>query len=420
MEKQTMGAFIAALRKANGLTQKELAEKLNVSDKAVSRWERDESYPDLTLVPLIADIFGVTSDELLRGVKNTGGDISQCGGASEKRIKILIKRLSARYKNQRIISLGIAFFGLALALLVNFAALKSYLAFGLAVLFCVAAFILNAVFTNTALSAVNTDEIANDEVTAFCHKVKNKSWLTYAVIAVITVFCMPLLISGGEYYGLDFMSWFYPGAALAAALTVLLLIIVSVVVIKGTKGLSFSEKQRKNARLKLCIFPVFIVCVAVSVIGMLAVHDYGIFYFTNGTVLETREEFVEFMRTYHYDDEDFTVPATVSPTGYDEYIGGPSEENIPGYDTPDAYNMYSDTAHVPDDNGGILFDYPRNEDVVSMKFGNGKDRMPITVYTREDSIRANGITDRLTVLFILLYIVEAVLPFVIYFRKKEC
>ena len=39
MEKQTMGAFISSLRKSKGITQKELAEMLNVSDKAVSRWE---------------------------------------------------------------------------------------------------------------------------------------------------------------------------------------------------------------------------------------------------------------------------------------------------------------------------------------------------------------------------------------------
>ncbi len=67
MEKKTIGQFIAALRKANGMTQKELAEKLNVSDKAVSRWERDENAPDLSLIPVIAEIFGVTSDEILRG-----------------------------------------------------------------------------------------------------------------------------------------------------------------------------------------------------------------------------------------------------------------------------------------------------------------------------------------------------------------
>ncbi|MEG1176782.1 MAG: helix-turn-helix transcriptional regulator, partial [Ruthenibacterium sp.] len=57
MERKTIGSFIAVLRKANGLTQKDLAEKLNVSDKSVSRWERDDGAPDLSLVPVIAEIF---------------------------------------------------------------------------------------------------------------------------------------------------------------------------------------------------------------------------------------------------------------------------------------------------------------------------------------------------------------------------
>ncbi|MDD4096993.1 MAG: helix-turn-helix transcriptional regulator, partial [Oscillospiraceae bacterium] len=59
MDKKTIGSFIAALRKSTGLTQRELAEKLNVSDKAVSRWERDECAPDLSLIPAIAEILGV-------------------------------------------------------------------------------------------------------------------------------------------------------------------------------------------------------------------------------------------------------------------------------------------------------------------------------------------------------------------------
>ena len=67
MEKNTIGSFIAALRRAKGMTQRELAEQLFVSDKTVSRWERNESEPELSLIPMIADIFGVTSDELLRG-----------------------------------------------------------------------------------------------------------------------------------------------------------------------------------------------------------------------------------------------------------------------------------------------------------------------------------------------------------------
>ena len=63
MEKKTIGCFIAALRKANGMTQKDLAEKLNVSDKTVSRWERDDGAPDLAaIVQIKPDPFCTRSD----------------------------------------------------------------------------------------------------------------------------------------------------------------------------------------------------------------------------------------------------------------------------------------------------------------------------------------------------------------------
>lgn len=63
----TLGAFIAALRKEKGLTQRELSEMLCVSDKTVSHWEREETSPDISLLPIISDIFGITVDELLKG-----------------------------------------------------------------------------------------------------------------------------------------------------------------------------------------------------------------------------------------------------------------------------------------------------------------------------------------------------------------
>ena len=78
MTKNTIGQFIAALRKANGMTQQEVADRLNVSNKAVSRWERDECSPDITLIPAIAEMFGVTCDELLRGERlNSAPDTEQ-------------------------------------------------------------------------------------------------------------------------------------------------------------------------------------------------------------------------------------------------------------------------------------------------------------------------------------------------------
>ena len=65
--KMTLGAFIAQLRKEKALTQKQLSEILGVSDKTVSHWEREESAPDISILPSLADILGVTVDELLAG-----------------------------------------------------------------------------------------------------------------------------------------------------------------------------------------------------------------------------------------------------------------------------------------------------------------------------------------------------------------
>ena len=67
-QKETLGKRIATLRKERGLTQEQLAEKVGVSAQAVSKWENDISCPDITLLPLLADLFGVSVDELL-GVK---------------------------------------------------------------------------------------------------------------------------------------------------------------------------------------------------------------------------------------------------------------------------------------------------------------------------------------------------------------
>ena len=63
----TMGEKLLELRRGQGLSQEDVAEQLGVSRQAVSRWERDESLPDLMLLPVIADLFHITVDELLRG-----------------------------------------------------------------------------------------------------------------------------------------------------------------------------------------------------------------------------------------------------------------------------------------------------------------------------------------------------------------
>ena len=67
MKQQTLGATIAALRKERGMTQLELANQMGVTDKAVSKWERDLSFPDAASLPKLAETLGVSVDELMLG-----------------------------------------------------------------------------------------------------------------------------------------------------------------------------------------------------------------------------------------------------------------------------------------------------------------------------------------------------------------
>ena len=69
MKKQTMGEIIGALRKEKGMTQKDLADKMGVTDKAVSKWERNLSCPDISSLPMLAEVLG-TSVETLMDVKS--------------------------------------------------------------------------------------------------------------------------------------------------------------------------------------------------------------------------------------------------------------------------------------------------------------------------------------------------------------
>ena len=77
MKKQTLGMMISLLRKEKGMTQLELAEKMGVTDKAVSKWERDLSFPDINSIPKLAEVFEVSVDELMQVKTETKENMSK-------------------------------------------------------------------------------------------------------------------------------------------------------------------------------------------------------------------------------------------------------------------------------------------------------------------------------------------------------
>lgn len=70
MDSKKTGEFISMLRKSEHMTQAALAEKLNISNRTISKWENGDGFPDITILPNLAKIFGVTVDELLAGEKS--------------------------------------------------------------------------------------------------------------------------------------------------------------------------------------------------------------------------------------------------------------------------------------------------------------------------------------------------------------
>lgn len=75
MDKELTGQFITELRKEKGLTQKQLADLLNVTDKAVSKWERGLSFPDISMLEPISQVLDVSVMELLAGKRRDTNEI---------------------------------------------------------------------------------------------------------------------------------------------------------------------------------------------------------------------------------------------------------------------------------------------------------------------------------------------------------
>ena len=76
MDTMKTGSYLAALRKGAGMTQQEVADRLGVSNKTISKWESGGGFPDIAILPALAELYGVTADDLLAGETvrgSTGG-----------------------------------------------------------------------------------------------------------------------------------------------------------------------------------------------------------------------------------------------------------------------------------------------------------------------------------------------------------
>ena len=224
MEAKTMGSFLAALRKAAGMTQRELAEQLHVSDKAVSRWERDECAPDLALIPVIAEIFSVTCDELLRGGRDRGDQTGDPAKADKQRQWILRKTRSKFISHTLLALLGPALGAVAAAgAVLGFQ--RAILGFWLGAAGCLVGAVVQLVLWNGAVLSLSDDR-AGDEAGLCRYELLRRTEGALLICAGVLAALLPL----NGYTSLTMLYLFqgqlptpyWPQAAAAGGGTVLL------------------------------------------------------------------------------------------------------------------------------------------------------------------------------------------------------
>ena len=132
--KAILGSNIVSYRKQQGLTQAGLAEKLNYSDKAVSKWERGESIPDVLTLVQVADLFGISVDDLLTDPNTLPEEKSAVVGKMEKAVERTLKRKADKLSILGLSSLLVWFVALLLFVIISSLGIaKSWLAFFYAV-----------------------------------------------------------------------------------------------------------------------------------------------------------------------------------------------------------------------------------------------------------------------------------------------
>lgn len=426
MEKKTMGSFLAALRKANGMTQKDLAERLNVSDKTVSRWECDDGAPDLSLIPVIAEIFHVTCDELLRGERKAPEEreTPDMTPKGEKQRQRLLKAALSRFRMQTLIAAGISAAGLIVTLICNLAFLRGILGFLCGAVCFAASVLMEMICMNAAFFSVEDAGLEDEDLSAFKKSVIGITEKAIGVTVGLFGFTFPLLLTSEDaFVGLDAGKMLLLGTIFAGVFFVLYAVVIFFLngsfVKKGAYRLYGKEAEiyHHNHKLKKSCAILLTGLLIVTVFGHLAAATiWGPWSIMKGTTFNDYESFVQYMeqdvpaKPRYYDESMMNagiVPFGL-PTYYDEYGNEISEEEAM-------------TRRLMDSNGNVLCEYiQRNKNVISVRYTEkeGTEMPVITIFTYDDLAEAEHKVAVRHVIFGCLYASEVAAVLAFYFKKR--
>ncbi len=420
MEKKTIGGLIAALRKANGMTQKDLAEQLNVSDKTVSRWERDDSAPDLSVIPVIAEIFDITCDELLRGERKspqqqeTTPENTPTPKGEKQRQRLLAVSLS-KYKTRSMIAICLALVGLLAAMAFNFGFNRAYLGFLAGCVFYLAAAAGQAIFVNGAFLSVDEEEDTGD----FKRQVIVLAEGVWVLTAVLLFVCLPLvLFVYDSHAGMTGGAWLRRGCVFGLSglnlCAIVLWLVNGRLVRRGvyTPKANFSHNHRWQRTCAL---------VLTVLLALTLACQWGLNQFADIRELAEWDSFdnVNNFKTYIESDVEYER---------NFYVGINSEPSAQPDQTIIYYDAHGNvipveealTEHLYEGSEIVLTYVRRNEAVRDIRYSiEDGEILFLETLTWDNYYRACAQLNTFNTLFFCAYAVEYVLVILLYFVKRK-
>ena len=431
MEKKTTGQFLSILRKAKGMTQRELAELLNVSDKAVSRWERDESMPDILLLPVLADIFDVTCDELLRGEKISKEHYNETPEKKRNRVEVLVKKSKSQFQAFSMISIGAVFLGFLIAVILNFYFKKATIGFFCALIGIIAGLMTQLAFYFYFKGNVDTEDIESPVLVTYKKYIRNHTLHISYFLFIILCICLPLLLMGQISYadyialiseqmaplgfesagsdagtifqtgtvaiGLQLKTWMIYGGIGGMSSGVLCYIINFIIKLDDVKKERFDitandiKRDIKNLLDTLKYVLILVILLSATHAGSKTFENKMPTHLVKGTQFDNFEDFKEQMETIPSDMYPGVVEIRQQLDSYRRFIYG--------------------------DDGEILCEYRLiNDSVIDIEYGEN-NKLPITTYTEEDYILAKQKTEDLMLIWYVLMVLECFLVVAVYLHK---
>lgn len=415
MERKSIGSFVAALRRANGMTQKELADRLCVSDKAVSRWECGESLPDITLIPALAEVFGITADELLRGERKAQPpqDAADTDGRAEERSgddrlkkqekRVMNAALNRSLLRQCVVALGVGAMGLLAALIINFGFERAFLAFCVGVPLILSGGMLSVFFASVSLRGAD-DDIGQDAARAYRCGVIAQAKRVLIALYFLLMPCLPLAVGAINQYAFVAAGQWFSNTCLALFIASLLLALILYWVNGALIRRDLMPDTTRRPLQKRCIKLLYATVGATSLIMLIAnaMMESQPGLLLKGTTYNDLDSFIALMET----------PAGAHGTELPDYFierndDAAANEGAKTDDRSALDDLYHfEKTTLADGAGNTLCEFIwRNQSVVGYSYDDSVP--PITVQTNADYERARQTHRNVNTAFIFVLVLEA-------------